>query len=432
LSSFTTKDADSTPVREEDGAWPSLPGSSRSVLVAGLLFVVALSFTIASNAVWVAAGRDLEDFRVYVDAGRAVWEGRALYEPGAASLPTVGGTFKYTPFAAVLFAALAGIPLAVSRALVFAVDVGALLAVVWVCWGMLGYRRSPGRSAATLGVAALCLGLQPVLWNMIWGQINFCLLALVLLDLARRDNRWSKGIGVGIAAGIKLIPGIFILYLLLTRRFRAAAVSVAAFLLTIGVGFLVLPHGSRMFWAGNVAEADRVSGAGAADMPENQSVRGVLARLTHNPDIPTVQWLPVAALLAVVAMVAAVLASRRGEELLAVSLAGVASLFVSPLAWSHYWLWLVPFLVIGVHSGLKSRWAWPVLALGYAAVFAWPVEHRGSPPYSGLIFLEADHPTALLAVLRGINVEVGLVLMVVSLVHLARRRTDDGVRHELP
>ena len=46
---------------------------------------------------------------------------------------------------------------------------------------------------------------------------------------------------MGIAAGIKLVPLIFIPYLLLTRRFRQAAVAAAAFAATVAAGFIVLP-----------------------------------------------------------------------------------------------------------------------------------------------------------------------------------------------
>ena len=52
---------------------------------------------------------------------------------------------------------------------------------------------------------------------------------LVVADLALPDRvRW-KGIGVGVATACKLVPGIFVVYLVLTRRFRAAAVACGAF-----------------------------------------------------------------------------------------------------------------------------------------------------------------------------------------------------------
>ena len=57
------------------------------------------------------------------------------------------------------------------------------------------------------------------------GQIELVLMALVAWDLLQPDRRWWKGVGVGVAAGIKLVPLIFIPYLLLTRRFRQAAVA---------------------------------------------------------------------------------------------------------------------------------------------------------------------------------------------------------------
>jgi alpha-1,2-mannosyltransferase len=204
--------------------------------------------------VWVAMGVQFGDFKSYVAAGQGVIDGRSLYEPGVATLPTIGGTFKYTPFAGLLFTLLAWLP---TEVLVLGVNLFALLAVIWTGWRMLGYARDHGTFATTVSVGALSLGLQPVMWNMTWGDVNLVLMAIVFLDLSRPDGARFKGIGVGLAAGIKLVPGIFILYLLLTKRFRAAAMSVAAFVVTVGIGFLVLPSHSRIFWSGGVADADR-------------------------------------------------------------------------------------------------------------------------------------------------------------------------------
>jgi alpha-1,2-mannosyltransferase len=399
-------------------------GSVWAVTVSGLLFLAAVVLYTAVNATWIEHGQDLGDFRSYADAARAVLAGQPLYEADHANLPMSGGTFKYPPFAAVLFVPLAYLSMTELRALALGVNLVALLALVWVCWGMLGHRRDFGRMAATLAVAAVCVGSQPVLWNMIWGQINLVLAALVLLDLARPDSARRKGIGVGIAAGIKLVPGLFVVYLVLTGRFRAATAAVGAFLTTVGLGFLVLPRESRAFWWGNFADGNRVSGPGTATLLENQSLRAVLARLEHAPDIATSQWLPVAAAIGVLGMVLAVLANRRDEQLLALSVVGLTSVLVSPLSWSHYWVWLVPFLVLGVHIGLLSgyRWRWLPLLAGYAVFFAWPLTQDQNMPFYGLIFVEADYPLPLLMVLHSIPVEVALLLFILAGVRVLRHR----------
>src|SRR5581483_12201814 len=58
--------------------------------------------------------------------------------------------------------------------------------------------------------------LQPVRETLTFGQINLVLALLVLADLLVLAPRGSRltGVGIGLAAAIKLTPAVFILYLL--------------------------------------------------------------------------------------------------------------------------------------------------------------------------------------------------------------------------
>lgn len=375
------------------------------------------------HGVWVAAGAELGDFKVYVAAGQAVLDGKPLYEPWKAALPTIAGTFKYPPFAAVLFVPLALLP---TWALpVFALGGNLVLMLVVIRLGLRATGQPPGRTAVawTAVLGALCLAMQPVEWNLLWGNVNVLLMALVLVDAALpEDNRW-KGVLTGVAAGIKLIPLIFIAHLLLTGRWRAAGTSAAAFLVTIGLGFLVLPGEAGYFWGGGVTDPDRVTGTGSADAPENQSVRGVVARLLHDPDLPSAYWVPVAVVVGVAGLLLARRASSRGEDYLATSVVGVTMVLVTPVAWSHYWVWFVPFFVLGVRWAATSRrwWPWVPVVAGYLLVLAWPGGRNWDMPFPGLIFLPT-HPAAGLVArgLQNVEVGVGLLLLVAVAVHLYR------------
>ena len=122
------------------------------------------------------------------------------------------------------------------------VNIAALVAALWFTFGGLGYRRGLTRLGATLLTAAAVFWTEPVLRTIYLGQVNLVLMALIIWDLCQPDlrrsgaSRWWKGAGVGVAAGIKLVPLIFIPYLLLTRRFRAAAVACAVFAATVAAG----------------------------------------------------------------------------------------------------------------------------------------------------------------------------------------------------
>ena len=107
---------------------------------------------------------------------------------------------------------------------------------------------------------------------------------------------WTASLGDRIpfpleAAGFKLTPLIFIPYLLLTRRYRAAATAAAMFAGTVAAGFAVLPASSAWYWAGEFATPGRVS---PVEDPENQSLLGVLSRMLHTADVLPL-WLPLAA-----------------------------------------------------------------------------------------------------------------------------------------
>ncbi len=71
------------------------------------------------------------------------------------------------------------------------------------------------------------------------GQIELVLMALIAWDLCQPDERRWKGVGVGLAAGIKLVPLIFIPYLILAGKLRQAVVAAAAFAGTVVIGFVV-------------------------------------------------------------------------------------------------------------------------------------------------------------------------------------------------
>ena len=90
-----------------------------------------------------------------------------------------------------------------------------------------------------------------------------------------RGRRWA-GVGIGLATAIKLTPGVFILYLLVTRRWRAAATAIGAAAAATLVAAALFPDQSREFWTSALWDTNRV---GILEYVSNQSLRGLLARL---------------------------------------------------------------------------------------------------------------------------------------------------------
>src|SRR2546430_6248501 len=199
---------------------------------------------------------------VYRSGGLIVRHVRPLYDPrlaaplydwvgyGKLHLP-----FTYTPFAAIAFAVSSFVPWGLSQQLSVAVDILALLTALWLTLGGLGYRKGRTRLAVTLLGAAAVFWTEPVLRTMYLGQVNLVLMALIIWDLCQPDtqkSRWWKGFGTGVAAGIKLVPLIFIPYLLLARKFRQAAMACVGFAFTVLLGFAILPADSRKWWFGGL------------------------------------------------------------------------------------------------------------------------------------------------------------------------------------
>src|SRR6201995_421163 len=249
------------------------------------------------------------DTAVYRDGGIAARNQPAMLyalELGAANLP-----FTYTPFAALLFAAASGASFATWQAGLAVLTIGLLPVVAYLPLGLAGRPAGLARAAAAFAIAAVGLWLEPVAMTLFFGQINLVLLALVVGDLALPDRIKGKGIGIGLAAGIKLTPLIFIPYLLFTRRAQAAAGSALTFAVTVGLGFALLPHASAVFWHEQFTQL----GSNHYHL-DNQSLNGVILRLTHAGPDAHAYW-QVAAVVAVIAGLAtSIAASRRGHELL--------------------------------------------------------------------------------------------------------------------
>ncbi|MFJ7147748.1 glycosyltransferase 87 family protein [Streptomyces sp. NPDC100445] len=340
-----------------------------------------LSFT-AFWAAQRAARVSMVDLMVYRAEGAAVRAGGDLYALRATAehLPAT-----YPPFAALLFTPLPLLDAGVLRALATAGNLVLLLAFVRLSLELVGHARVE----AVWWVAAVAVWCEPVWTTLRYGQVNLLLAVLVLWDLTRRPaggcDRWS-GVGLGLAAAVKLTPALFPVVLLVTgvavrlrggdagprlRHARGAAVSFAAATL---LAVAVLPYDSWRFWTDTVLRTGR---AGHAEGTANQALRGVLARFLHTPE-PGTLWAICAALTAVVGLALAVRAELRGGRARAVCGCAVTALLVSPVSWTHHWVWCVPVVLFLWTRGHR------VAALGTLLVFCsyapWWVPHGAGRP----------------------------------------------------
>ncbi|MGI8329740.1 glycosyltransferase 87 family protein [Actinomadura scrupuli] len=283
------------------------------------------------------------DFHIYTLGGRAVTNDTHLYVDRLAA-----HWFTNTPFAAVLFIPLAAIPLTLARVLW---EPASVAAFAWACWTALklaGYRAS-----RTVMVAAVALGLllEPVWHSLFLGQINLFLLALVLTDVSRLSRGRSAGIGIGVAAAVKLTPAIFIILLLVTRRTRAAVTAGATFVLCGLLAYLIAPGASRLYWLDLFHDTTRVG----APYISNQSPYGAILRISGGVTHLSAWYLLVPLTIGIAGLMVAAVLARGGDWLGAAAVTGTTGLLVSPISWTHHWVWIMPVLVVLVRNGTGRR-----------------------------------------------------------------------------
>lgn len=329
----------------------------------------AALFAVPTLLQWAFTGNlvvgDFLDVTVYQAGGVALLNGEPLYQGG---LPVGGGRefpFTYPPFAAAIFTPLALIPEWACKVLVIPAHLALLAAVVRRCLRLSGTSDVAAAQLrrATAALTAIVFLLEPITWTMWLGQINLVLLAMVLFDLTR-GGRWA-GIGTGVATGIKLTPGLFMIYLLFARRFRAAATAAATAATTIGIGFVVAPDDSIRYWSGVFLNSTRFAPASGQG---NLSINGLLIRLLGNGQLQLILWITIAILVTIVALTLAGKAHSDGHVLLGSTLTGLTTSAVSPFSWSHHWVWLAPLAIIAILHA--SRVLLPPLAV---LTFAWPI-----------------------------------------------------------
>ncbi|SCX39762.1 alpha-1,2-mannosyltransferase [Klenkia marina] len=301
------------------------------------------------------AQHDWFDLSVY-DGAVSSWRAAGL---GGDSLydylkPGTPYGFTYPPFAALLMLPMTLISLQTAVALnLVASTVLVTVGTAWVLKPLL--QRTSWPVWAVLGTALpLVLVSEPVRQSMAFGQVNLFLAALVLADVAalRRGARWA-GVGIGLAVAVKLTPAVLLLYLLATRRYRPLLVAAGTAAGATVATLTVAPAASVRFWTEALWETDRV---GKVDITDNQSLLGLLSRITGGADHPPrVLWAALVAVLLAVALTRARQAFRAGDDLTGFVLVGIAGGLVSPISWTHHlWPLTVAGLLLVVRGGRSA------------------------------------------------------------------------------
>ncbi|WP_193047359.1 glycosyltransferase 87 family protein [Mycolicibacterium baixiangningiae] len=322
------------------------------------------------------------DVDVYRMGGRAWLDGSPLYADGA-TFATQGGLdlpFTYPPLAAIVFSPFAMMSLPAAGVVITAITLLLMIVAVVIVLTRLDV-WTPGRRIwlAAAIVAVAVVHFEPIEANFDFGQINVVLMTLVIADCVPRRTPWPRGVLLGLAIALKLTPAVFLLYFLLRRDTRALLVSAVSVVALTLLGFALTWRDSWEYWTQTVRNTDRI---GTATLNTNQNIAGALARLGLGEDLRFVLW--VLACFAVLGLTvwAARRALRAGEPVLALVCVAMFGLVVSPVSWSHHWVWSLPTVLVTAVVAYRNR-HWPLAvaaATGFALMVWSPItllpEHR--------------------------------------------------------
>jgi alpha-1,2-mannosyltransferase len=301
------------------------------------------------------------DLNVYRTGGYAYLHDVSLYSEEFGQLvPWIALPFTYPPLAAVLFVPLHLLPMPLAD---LAMCVGSAAALTTTTL-LVAYRlRGWNKPAIMLGLAAAVAAFvfEPIRSTIGFGQINLMLMGLVALDCLLPKTRWPHGALVGLAAAVKLTPAVFVVYFLVRRQYREAAVATGTFVGLGVLGFALAPTDSAKYWFGVLLDPDRIGGATYA---YNQNYQAMLSRVMADGATRSLLWLGLVAATGVLAAVVARRARASGDDVLALLTVATFGLLASPVSWSHHWVWIVP---AALYLGCKRHW-WMLAATTVFAV----------------------------------------------------------------
>ncbi|MEU4761698.1 glycosyltransferase 87 family protein [Actinosynnema sp. NPDC023794] len=348
-----------------------LVNAERWLLVAAPLLLVVSALGRGWTIV-TGFGNETIDLYVYWALAPHVLSGDLYDVTSPNSPPDFPLPFTYPPFGALVFLPMTWLPWVAAQ---WALRLLSGLCLYWMVRVALRFVAGDGwtadaalwRRRALLWTAVL-LWMQPVVHTFDFGQVNLLLAAVVLGAMTARDSRLA-GAGIGLAAGVKLVPAISGLYYLVTRRFAAAVWSIVAFAVSVGLGFLVDPAQAKHYWFELLGAADRVGPIATA---HNQSLRGALSRTLGYDVEMTWPWVLAVVVSAVLAGFALRAAVRAGDVLIGVLVVQVLGLLLSPISWDHHWVWIAPLLIWLVHTRI-APWARGVLLVLWCPIMFWDV-----------------------------------------------------------
>jgi alpha-1,2-mannosyltransferase len=427
------------------------PGAAAALGVLAWIGALAAVAALVRGYLTAPPDQRLVDLDVYRTGGLSVLQGQPLYT--MLTQPPQLLSFTYPPAAALFAVPLALLSWPAAQLAWVPVVYVPLAVVIWFAFAPLLRRAGRLRPAAFAVLFAACAYLFPVRDEMRFGQVDLVLLALAVADCAAREPRWPRGALVGLATAIKLVPGVFVVYLWLSGRRRAAlTAALVALAVTFGA-WLLLPQDSVTYWTSTIFDSGRLgSNSGTSD----QSLRGLLLRAFLPGGLPGQIWVVVAAAVAVAGFTLVRRLARPSRDpaaagsqvspaaaggqvspaaaggqvspagaggqvsMEALAVAALIGVLVSPVSWIHHYVVVVVAIGAILADGRARRRV--ALAAGTAAYFALAI------PWWGQSLLgQRDVPAPAARVVQdGFGLGALVLVLVLARLRAAPQRITSG------
>jgi alpha-1,2-mannosyltransferase len=340
--------------------WLFIVGTAALVGLRGKRLSILAASLAVGIAIWkawaIGPPTGLLDLTIYTNSARAWLDGASLFSYRS---PVFNLSATYPPVGLLLFALLTPLSTQVREVLFTCFSILAIGGAARCAAVLAGVARER-RLEWTLWALAIAIITMPVWLTLRQGQINAILWLLVLGDvvLLARGSRFG-GIGIGIATAIKLVPGLFIVWLIVVGWRKPAFRAVLSFMALTAVGWILNPSDSRLYWTDLLWHSENV---GRVDDARNNSLLAALSHAVSAGATRTGLWLVAVVTVTAVGLWRARRATKSNDLLAAVVIVGCTSALISPISWTHHLGYLVLALA-AVLPLMTTRVRWLLLCI---------------------------------------------------------------------